>query len=246
MSETRTALVTGAASGIGLAGMRRLAGQGVTVVAVDRDERVVVEAAQAGAEAIVVDLADADAVVGLAAEALRRHGRVDILVNNAGISPHRDGERVPTSGISTADWHAVMGVNLTAPFLLCRDLIEPMRTAGWGRIVNISSRAARAFTRTAGAHYAASKSAVVGFSRVLAGDYGRYGVTVNCIAPGRIQTPLSEQGPAELLASLYDEIPVGRAGTPAEVAAMIAYLASDEAGFVNGAILDINGGGFMP
>ncbi|WP_028714445.1 SDR family NAD(P)-dependent oxidoreductase [Paracoccus sp. J55] len=246
MTEQRIALVTGAAGGIGQAAARRLAEAGHRVILLDRDESVhELAVSLAQAEAAEVDLAQEGQILELIAGIAERHGRLDVLVNNAGISPHEDGRRSDSLTLSLADWDHVLRINLTSQFLLCREAIPLMRRHGWGRIINISSRAARTFTPTAGAHYSAAKAGIIGFSRILAGDYAADGITVNCVAPGRIRTALSETGSSEWLAELYSAIPVGRAAEPEEVAAMIAYLASDEAGFVTGAVFDINGGQTM-
>lgn len=246
MARQKIALVTGAAAGIGLASARRLSQDGHYLVLVDRNPEVRDQAAALkDAEAAVVDLADAEQIGALAADLGKRLGGVDILVNNAGISPHDDGKRCDTLTTSLADWELVLRVNLTSQFLLCREIIPQMRARGWGRVINIASRAARAFTLTAGAHYSAAKAGTIGMSRVLAGDYAKDGITVNCIAPGRIKTALSDTGSAEWLGKLYEAIPVGRPAAPEEVGAMVSYLASEEAGFVTGAVFDINGGQTM-
>jgi 3-oxoacyl-[acyl-carrier protein] reductase len=248
--DKKVAVVTGAASGIGLAIAKRLARDGLHVVAVDRNAGVNDVAAALGrdgfaVEGAVVDLAHEHEILALVSGVAERHGRLDILVNNAGISPKIDGQRAVTETLSTARWLEVLEVNLTAPFLLCRECIPLMKARRWGRIVNMSSRAGRTYVKTAGAHYAATKAALIGFSRVVAGEHGEDGITVNCIAPGRITTPLSEQGSAEMLAALRREIPVGRAGEPDEIAAMTSFLVSDDAGFITGATFDVNGGAFM-
>ncbi|MGE0231292.1 MAG: SDR family NAD(P)-dependent oxidoreductase [Flavobacteriaceae bacterium] len=248
--ERRVAVVTGAASGLGVAIAERLARDGAHVVALDRDgavEQVVMRLKEAGAsaEAAIVDLSAECEIFSFAEAHRARHGRWDILVNNAGILPKVDGKSLPTQITPMAEWHEVIAINLTAPFILCRQALPPMIERGFGRIVNISSRAARSYAVTAGAHYSASKAGLIGMSRKIAAEHAKDGVTVNCIAPGRFETPMSERGSAEWLSSLKAAIPVGRTGRPEELAAMVSYLAGDESGFVTGAVFDINGGSFM-
>ncbi|MCB1475789.1 MAG: SDR family oxidoreductase [Rhodobiaceae bacterium] len=248
--ERRIAVVTGAASGLGLAIAERLAKDGAHVIAVDRDpsiENVAERLRQSGgsAEAAIVDLSVEDEIFAFAQTVTKRHGRWDILVNNAGISPKIDGKRVTTETMPMAQWHDVIAVNLTAPLILCRQALPIMRARGFGRIINISSRAGRTLVGTAGTHYSATKAGLIGMSRAIAGEGAKDGITVNCIAPGRFSTPMTEQGSPEMLAALKAAIPVGRAGRPDELGAMVSYLASDAAGFVTGAVFDINGGSFM-
>jgi len=147
--------------------------------------------------------------------------------------------------IALGDWDQVLRVNLTAPFLLCQALLPDMCRRGWGRVVNIASRTGRTFTGTAGLHYTASKAALVGMTRQLAGESAAAGVTVNCVAPGRIDTPLLRQVAPERVAASMRSIPAQRLGTPAEVAAAVGFLVSPGAAFITGACLDVNGGDFM-
>jgi 3-oxoacyl-[acyl-carrier protein] reductase len=246
----RVALVTGAARGIGLQVARRLAQEGAHVVLLDvMDEasesagRLVREGLKA--EAVVTDVSDEAAVRQVVAGIAGRHGRLDILVNNAGISPKHDGKKAPVETTALAEWNAVMAVNLTAAFLLCRESIPVMRARSWGRIVNMSSQAGRTRARIAGSHYAASKAGLIGFSRSLAGEVGAYGITVNCIAPGRIETPMAAVASDEVNRAFLSQVPMGRIGTPDDIAATVSFLASDGAGYITGATIDVNGGHFM-
>jgi 3-oxoacyl-[acyl-carrier protein] reductase len=168
-----------------------------------------------------------------------------VLVNCAGVSQKRNGLPIPPTEVVTAEWQRVLFINLTAPFLLCRELLPGMQAKGWGRVINIASRAGRTFVPPAGADYATSKAGLIGLTRHLGGTYAPYGITVNCIAPGRVETPLSSQSSAEVLAAAVKGIPVGRLGTTDEVAAAAAYLASDAAAYVTGTCLDVNGGAFI-
>lgn len=245
MEAPRRALVTGAASGIGLAIARAFAAHGHAVLLADRDERVREVARGLGARAEVVDLADADATVALARAAETALGGCDILVNNAGVSPKRNGLPPTPMEVSVDEWDRVLRINLTAPFLLCRELLPGMRAQRFGRIVNIASRAGRTFVGPAATHYAASKAGVIGMTRHLAGLYAADGVTVNAIAPGRIETPLSGTSSAAVLEAAVAAIPARRLGTPDEIAAAALFLASAGAGYVTGVCLDVNGGVFM-
>src|SRR5690606_19549228 len=140
----------------------------------------------------------------------------------------------------------VLAVNLTGAFLVTRTCLPALCSHGWGRIVMITSQAARTRTPVPGAHYAASKAGLTGFARVLAAEVAEHGVTVNCVAPGRIATEMTSATRAETNAALAEAIPAGRMGRPEEVAATVAFLVTDEAGYLTGASIDVNGGSFMP
>jgi 3-oxoacyl-[acyl-carrier protein] reductase len=139
----------------------------------------------------------------------------------------------------------VLRINLTAPFILCRELVPAMQQRGWGRVINIASRAGRTFIPPAGLHYSASKAGLIGLTRQLAGSFAAFGITANCIAPGRIETPLSSQSSAEVLRQSVAAIPAQRLGTTDEIAAAARFLASDAAGYVTGVCIDVNGGAFI-
>lgn len=250
MSAQRSAVVTGGASGIGLAIARAFAAQGWRILLVDVSEAVVKVARDLSTVAAPVhahraDLAREEDVLGAAAAAKELFGGCDVLVNCAGVSAKRNGLPIPPTEVVTAEWQRVLFINLTAPFLLCRELIPGMKERGWGRVINITSRAGRTFVPPAGADYAASKAGLVGLTRHLGGTYAPFGVTVNCIAPGRIETPLSSMSSPEVIAQAVKGIPVGRLGTTDEIAAAAVYLASDAASYVTGTCLDVNGGAFI-
>ncbi len=250
-TRERLALVTGAARGIGAAIARRLAQSGHPVVLADVLEEVDATAATLRAEghdarAIRLDVADDAAVAALPAVLGDGWARLGIVVNNAGISPKHAGQRRPIAEMPAAEWRRVLEVNLTGAFLVSQACIPPLRARGWGRVIMITSQASRTMSRIAGAHYAASKTGLMGFARSLAGELGPYGITVNSIAPGRIATPMAMGAAAGANDAFLANIPAGRLGTPEDVAEVAAFLASDAAGYLNGTTIDVGGGSFMP
>jgi 3-oxoacyl-[acyl-carrier protein] reductase len=235
----RTALVTGASGGIGGAIARGLHGQGATV-ALSGTRTGPLEALRddlgGGAHVLPCDLSDTAAVEALPKAAAEAMGGVDILVNNAGITRDQLFMRM-----SDADWDAVIAVNLASVMRLSRGVLRGMMKARWGRIVNISSIVG--VTGNPGqANYAASKAAVIGMAKSLAAEVASRGITVNSIAPGFIATAMTEALSEEQAARIAAQIPAGRMGTPHEIAAAAVYLASDEAAYVTGQTLHVNGG----
>ena len=247
MTRQKTAVITGAASGIGLESARWLRDSGVALILLDRSEAVrdvasTLSTKGVRVQAVAADLSDLEAVAQAGERILSLCSGVDILVNNAGVHPKVDGRIAQFEEITLADWEFVFRVNTTAPFLLCQKLVPSMKARQWGRVINIASRAGRTYSPRAGTHYSASKAAVIGMTRKIAGDYAAFGITANCIAPGQIETPLARTSKPEVLAEAAKKIPAGRLGTVAEIASAVTYLASDGASFVTGTVVDINGG----
>ena len=247
---SRTALVTGAARGIGLATAQSLLAAGHRVAIVDKDADAVRAAAgklpSDRVLALVQDVVNPDAGANLDEAVRKRWEPVTILVNNAGVpSPRRGGRTAGLLETTAEEWNAVLEVNLSAALRLCRAFIPFMRECRWGRVVCVSSLAGRSRTYVSGVSYMAAKAGLLALSRSIAGEFGRDGITANCVAPGYIDTAMAALHGEEKNVEIAKNIPLGRAGTPQEVAAAIAFLASEEAGYMTGAVIDVNGGIFM-
>ena len=227
----RVALVTGGASGIGLAAAERLRASGAEVAVFDRETDDVDGLAISGD---IASSADVSAAVGRVVSQL---GKIDVLVNSAGVP----GESVPTAETTDEEWRHVMSVNADGTFYACRAVVPGMVERGYGRIVLVSSIAGKEGNPMAPA-YSASKAAVIGLTKVLGKDLARTGVLVNCIAPAVIETPILDGLSAEHIGYMVDRIPIGRTGTAEEVAALICWLASEDCSFSTGAVYDISGG----
>jgi 2-hydroxycyclohexanecarboxyl-CoA dehydrogenase len=235
--QRRRALVTGGASGIGAAIVRRLAADGVIVAIADLQGELAQQLAlEVGGVAVTLDVTDFDAVHA----AFGSHGPFDILVNNAGVDQHAFFTRT-----TPADWHRLLAVNLESVLNTTHAALPAMQAAGHGRIINVASEAGRLGSR-GGAVYAAAKGGVIAFTRSIARENGGKGITANVVAPGPIDTPLLQQAVAQggdkLLAAMTGATLVGRLGTPEEVAATVAFLASDAAGFITGEAIGVSGG----
>ncbi len=235
----RRALVTGASGGIGGAVASALHGRGATVALAGRNREALEQRAAAlgdRAHVLTADLADPGAADALAKAAAEAMGGVDILVNNAGLA--RDGLFVRARD---EDWQTVLDVNLTAGFRLARAALRGMMRARWGRIVAITSIVGQ--TGNPGqANYAASKAGMTGMTKALAAEVAARNITVNCVAPGFIDTAMTQELGDEQTARLTERIPAGRLGTPEDVASCVVFLASDEASYVTGQTLSVNGG----
>jgi len=234
----RTALVTGASGGIGEAIARQLHAQGAGVILAGRRREALDALAAMLGERVrieVAELADAEATDRLVAGA-EADGGLDVLINNAGLT--RDNLVVR---MKDEDWQTVLEVNLSAGFRLIRGALRGMMRRRWGRIVNVTSIVA--LTGNPGqANYAAAKAGMIGMSKSLAAEVASRGITVNCVAPGIIRTPMTEALSEEQRARLLERVPVGRLGSGADVAAAVGYLVSEEAAYVTGQTLHVNGG----
>jgi NAD(P)-dependent dehydrogenase (short-subunit alcohol dehydrogenase family) len=247
-SNGRVAVVTGGASGIGLGIAQRLAHDGARVAIFDLNvddavaEAAKIESAGGTAVGIKVDVSDRANIEAALAEVRERYGPIEILVNNAGMEGFSK-----FLDITEEKWNRLMAVNLTGTFHCCQAVLPEMIEAGWGRIVNISSSSTHG-GQPYMAHYVASKSGVIGLTKSLALEFGPKGITVNTIPPGFIDTPMSQRnaekgrlGPGGMEAAI-ERTPVRRAGRPEDIAAACAFLVSDEASYITGQIIGVNGG----
>ena len=251
MKQEKVALVTGAAQGIGLAIAERFSEDGMIVILTDQSEEKLISETERlkekgkKAACLVLDVSDEENVKNTFFHIEKMYGRLDILVNNAAISPKVNGQKREIVDTPLEEWERVLRINLTGTFLCVREALPLMVKNKWGRIISMASQAGRTFSRVAGSHYAASKSGIIGFTRTIAVEYGKKGITANCIAPGRVSTPMVNAVPYEKNEEFIKITPVGRLGQPEEVAAAVSFLCSEEAGYITGATLDINGGMFM-
>jgi 3-oxoacyl-[acyl-carrier protein] reductase len=243
--EGRTALITGASQGIGRACALALAAAGAKVALAARNETklndVAAEIASAGGAAAVftLDIASEESIKGCAKAAIAHFGSVEILINNAGIT--RD---TLVLRMKRADWDDVLQTNLTGTFLMTQALLSPMLKARWGRIINISSVVGE--TGQAGqANYAASKAALIGLTKSLARELASRNITANAVAPGYIETAMTAVLDEKQRDAMLSHIPLGRAGTDADIANAVRFLASDDAAYITGHVLDVNGGMYM-
>jgi len=237
--DGRTALVTGAARGIGLAITERLLRDGGRVALIDRDSDVeaVAKRLGAGTLALVADVTRTDDVQRSVERVVDTWGRLDIVVNNAGIT----GRSYPTWELTDDDWHQVIACDLTSVFLVCRAAVRVMLAAGHGRIINIASIAGKEGNPTL-VPYSTAKAGVIGLTKAIAREVATRGIVVNAVAPAVIETELLKQMTKETVDLLVSKIPMGRVGRPEEVAALVAWLVSDECSFSTGAVYDLSGG----
>ncbi len=250
-SDRRVVLVTGGASGIGFAIVRRFLADGCRVAFVARTAEHVARALdRLGRDedrliAETIDVTRQDDVADFIGRIRERWDEIAVLVNNAGISPKRSDSTAPwLAQTSLEEWARVIDVNLNGPFILMQLVAPAMVARRDGRIINIGSVAGRTMPLIAGPHYAASKAGLVGLTRAAARDLAPYGITVNCVAPGRILSEMTGPAEAPLNRAALSRIPVGRFGTAEEVADVVAFLTSPSAGFMTGATIDLTGGEF--
>ena len=240
----RVAIVTGAGRGMGRAVAARLAAGGAKLVVNDLDadsaERAAGALQESGAEALATpgDVTSSADVARMVASAIEHFGRIDVLVNNAGVL-----RPTPVFELEEQEWDMVVNGNLKSTYLCSRAVLPAMRDQGWGRIVNFSSTAGKSVSTVGGAHYTASKAAILGFTRHLAKEEAAHGITVNAVCPGLIDTEMVRSTISkERTAAYASSFPIARLGEPYEVAELVAFLASDKAAYITGASLDINGG----
>lgn len=239
--KDRVAIITGAARGIGRAIAGAFAAEGARLVLADVD-RASLELAgrDLGALAVPTDVSDEEAVRAMVVATAGRYGQIDILVNNAGICP-----LTPFESVSRAEWDRVIAINLTGAFLCSQAAMPHMQAANYGRIINISSVAGKMGGVMVGVHYAASKAGLLGLTWSLARLWAPFGITANAIAPVTVESELTREWPADVLERLRESIPLKRLASVADVSAAAVFLASEEAGFITGEVLDVNGGFLM-
>ena len=239
--EGRVALVTGAARGIGRAVATALIARGARVVVTDIDREMGEATARelgSSASAIAGDVSNSKDVANVMQEAVRQCGPVDILVNNAG-----QDRAVSILDLEEDEWDRILAVNLKGAFLFSKAVLPGMLERRWGRIVNMSSIVARQGAMNGGIHYATSKAGLLGFTRTLARQFSQHGITVNAVAPGVVDTDLiREQMSHDMRERVWKAIPLARMADPSEIGSAVGFLVSDEASYITGATLDINGG----
>lgn len=253
-ANPRVAVVSGGTTGIGLACAEHLlaAGHRVAVFSQQsaRVEKVCRDlASRFGGDKILAECVDLRQPEGLESffdKVRATWGSPTVLVCNAGFSPKRSGQRLAFDEIPLEEWNDVLAVNLTGAMRCCQLAAPAMAAEGFGRIVFIGSVAARALPRIAGTSYVASKAALLGLARSLVSEYGPRGVTINTVAPGRILTDMIGSSDSPVNQNALTRIPTGRLGRPEDIAAVVTFLASNGAGFINGAIIDVNGGEYVP
>jgi 3-oxoacyl-[acyl-carrier protein] reductase len=237
----RTALVTGASRGIGLACARALAESGARVILAARDRAKLEEASAQipNSSWVELDLSSQDSIKAAFAQAVKDTGRIDILVNNAAIT--KDGLALR---MKKDDWDVVLATNLTGSFLAIQQVLHGMMKERWGRIINISSVVGEA-GNPGQANYVASKAGLVGLTKSLAQEMASRNITVNAVAPGFIETAMTAGLSEDLKAAMLAHIPLKRFGRVADIAAAVRFLASDDAGYITGQVLAVNGGMYM-
>lgn len=243
--QDKVAIVTGSARGLGKAMVLKMVAEGAKVVVTDINReacqtvKAEIEAAGGTALAVKCDVTNREEVTALVEETVKVFGKVDILVNNAGIT--RDAQMVK---MTDDNWDAVMNTNLKSMFICSQVASQPMIKQGYGRIINISSIAGQE-GNFGQANYSAAKAGAIGLTKTLSKELGRKGITVNVVSPGFIMSEMSAAIPEKIKEQLIARIPLNRAGQPEEIASAVAYLASDEAAFISGQVLSVNGGMYV-
>jgi len=238
--QGRHAVITGGATGLGFAIAQRLIDSGGSVTLWDRDEQSAKRAALAlgaKASAVTVDVASHESVQAAVKATLQHSSRIEALVNSAGIT----GPNTKVWDYPVEDWHQVMAVNLNGLFYCCREIVPVMREAGYGRIVNIASVAGKDGNPNASA-YSASKAGVMALTKSLGKELADTGIRVNCVTPAAVKTAIFDQMTEQHIAFMLSKIPMGRFGTPEEVAALVGWLCTEECSFSTGAVFDLSGG----
>lgn len=252
--QGRTVVVTGGVGGIGTALVERYLAEGAAVGVIDLDAEAgrlwEASAKAGGAQAAFAQasVADYEACRRAVAALTAAVGPIDTIVLNAGVSPKSpagDGRPSAIHAMEPDEWRRVVGINLDGAYNLARLVTPGMVERRFGRIITMSSVAGKAYLDTVGAHYSTTKGALVAFTRHLAGELGQYGITVNGLSPGRINTPMIATTPQAVNAAIIAQTPLRRLGEPQEVAAVAAFLSSSEAGFVTGQVIDVAGGWLM-
>jgi len=245
--EGKVAVVTGGGRGIGRGIAVQLARAGATVTVADIDTKMALATAKILTEQhgkaihCAVDVTDEKSVASMVQLTLDTYDRLDILVNNAGIM-----FRTRLMDISLEEWKSVLEVNLTGPFICTHAVVPLMKDRGFGRVVNISSSAGRSVSTLGGAHYTSSKAGLLGLTRAVAKEVALFGLTVNAICPGLIQTQMAVDTTApEELRMFLDSFPINRLGTPEEIGDLVVFLCSEKSAYITGASIDINGGDLM-
>ncbi len=244
----KIALVTGASQGIGEVIAKRLAAQGATVVCAslpmteDDLKRVVADIQAAGQKGdyVLLNMAEGDSIRAAVDEVVKRHGGLHILVNNAGIAKDK-----LLIQMKEEEWDLVMDINLKGAFLATQAVAKPMMKQRWGRIINIASVVGQ-MGNAGQANYSASKAGLIGLTRTIALEFAGRNITCNAVAPGYIATAMTDKLSDEVKAEFNRQIPLGRMGTPEDIAAAVSFLATEEAGYISGCTISVNGGMLMP
>jgi len=253
MTELREQLcwITGATGGIGKATSELLAKKGVNLILSDLDEAELYqhtsELEKLGVKVIPLplDVSNLQSVKEAGNMIKKEIGNIDILINGAGISPKGLNGRVSSDKLDIEEWHQVLDINLNGSYYCSREAIKMMKENNKGNIVNISSQAGRTYSAVTAAHYAVSKAGLIALTRQMAGELGSFGINVNAIAPGRIDTKMIWDVPKDMNEEIVKNIPLRRLGTPEEVANTILFLTTSQSSYITGAVIDINGGRAM-